>query len=176
MITNPILASLARLTSLEELHISAGMQGGWRHDWYVDHDAMRYILYPLRKLKILAITRDSYQMNDSLHIMEPDAYYDYRVPSEDEYTEFMEQHHQSADDDRTFESMQDVWEKLHAQRMIQQAEKYAAVFPSLQWILIGQLGFTFQQYPDGKKEAVLSFPERKEEFPIPETLFGICSR
>lgn len=169
------LTSLAQLTSLEELHISAGMQTGWRHDWFVDHDTIRNILYPLRKLKILAILRDSYQMNDSLLITEPDAYYEYRIPSADEYADFVE-HQQLADDDRTLESMHDVWEKLHARRMTQQAEKYAAIFPDLQWLFIGQLGFTSQQFPDGRKEAVLSFPERKEDFPILETLFGIWSR
>ncbi|KAE8547738.1 hypothetical protein EYB25_009531 [Talaromyces marneffei] len=175
IISSVTLMSLSRLSSLEELHISAGHQTGWRHNWFVDHNAIRNILAPLRKLKIFLISRDSYQINKQLPNAEENSYYDYRVPSGDDYIEFMEQQ-QSADDGQVIDSLHDVWEKLHLRRMTQQAEKYAAVFLELQWIYIGQLVFTFLQCPDGQQVTVSSSAERKPDFPIYETLFGVWSK
>ncbi|KAI9704491.1 MAG: hypothetical protein M1820_005565 [Bogoriella megaspora] len=54
------LQMLSRLVTLEQLHVSAGFQAGWRHSWLVDHLAVRKSLQPLQQLKILAISRDSY--------------------------------------------------------------------------------------------------------------------
>ncbi|KAF3396623.1 hypothetical protein DPV78_008230 [Talaromyces pinophilus] len=149
---------------LEELHISAGMQTGWRHNWFVDHDAIRNILCPLRKLKIFAILRDSYQMNDSLRIVEPDAYYEYRIPSADEYADFVVQHQQSAHDDRRLESMRDLWEKLHARRITQQAKKYAVSFRTCSGSSSGSSASPFRNTLMGKQKLCYPLPKEMKIF------------
>jgi hypothetical protein len=54
------LQMLSRITALEQLHISAGCQIGWRHSWLISHRVLRESLEPLQKLRVLAIGRDSY--------------------------------------------------------------------------------------------------------------------
>ncbi|KAH8691817.1 hypothetical protein BGW36DRAFT_362854 [Talaromyces proteolyticus] len=56
MIPKSSLIALSSLTNLEQLHISSGNQTGWKHNWLVDHDATQSILFPLRRLKKIAIT------------------------------------------------------------------------------------------------------------------------
>lgn len=173
MIPEPSLSSLASLTSLLQLRISAGNQEGWKRDWFVDHATIRNILAPLSNLMVIAFSRDSYRVNTTLQGRETGAYYSYRLPDEEEYARFMEQQQGSEDENGSLESLQSVWEKLHCQRMIQEAEKYAAVFPKLECIYIGQLVVFFRQSPDGKRVATLPFPERNDDFPMLETMFGI---
>jgi hypothetical protein len=51
---------LGRLTSLEQLHLSAGVQIGWRFNWIIDHAVLIQTLQPLQKLKTIAFSRDTY--------------------------------------------------------------------------------------------------------------------
>lgn len=51
---------ISQITTLEQLHLSAGFQAGWRHDWPIDHQVMQKYLRNLPLLKNLAFSRDSY--------------------------------------------------------------------------------------------------------------------
>ncbi|KAK3349672.1 hypothetical protein B0T25DRAFT_610573, partial [Lasiosphaeria hispida] len=58
------LAAIGSIGSLEQIWLSAGWQFGWRHQWLIDHNAVRSCLQRLAKLKRLAISRDTYQVLD----------------------------------------------------------------------------------------------------------------
>lgn len=65
---------IGSLTSLEQIHLSAGDQHGWRHNWLIDHELMRQHLGKLPNLKRIAFSRDSYNF-DSLSQWEVECYY-----------------------------------------------------------------------------------------------------
>lgn len=54
------LEYIGRMTSLEQLCLSAGEQYGWRHDWYVKHDIMREYVCQIESLKKLVFGGDTY--------------------------------------------------------------------------------------------------------------------
>ena len=168
------LATLSSLVSLEQLHISSGDQITWRYNWFINHDAIRANLYPLRKLKRLAITRDSYRINNGATDEDIDAYYSFRIPDHDEWRRFMQQSpDENPSDDSSSNDIQAIWEELHRRRMVRYAEKYAITFKELEWIHLGQLSFVFQNGADGKKVTVPLSRERKEDFRVLEDMFGI---
>jgi hypothetical protein len=168
------LASLSSLVSLEQLHISSGNQAGWRHNWFIDHDAIRAHLFPLRKLRRLTITRDSYRINNELTGEDIDAYYSFRRPDQDEWRRFIQQLPEDAVYDSFSNDAQTIWEDLHCRRMAKYAEKYAITFKELEWIHLGQLFFIFQNRADGKKVTVSLNRERDEDFQfrVLEDMFG----
>ena len=51
---------LSQIVTLEQLHISTGSRSVRGHSWLINHGIVREALQPLRQLKILAISRDSY--------------------------------------------------------------------------------------------------------------------
>lgn len=165
------LLSLASVASLENLHISSGTQDGWRHDWFIDHDAVRSHLSPLRKLKRILITRDSYPMNNSLQGENEAGYYSYRIPDAANLIDFMED--PTHEEQTTDNFPETVWESVHRKHMAWHAEKYAVPFPELEWIHLGQLSFSFEQAVDGKKTATVLDFKRNDRFPVMETMFGL---
>lgn len=60
------LELFSRIASLEQLHLSAGTQWGWRNDWLIDHEELRHYLLRLPSLKKLALSRDSYDNGISI--------------------------------------------------------------------------------------------------------------
>lgn len=163
------LTGLALLTSLEKLHISSGYQQ-YSHNWFIDHDAIQSTLSPLRKLKRILFTRDGYR--SELRESGNTYYYSFRQPDTADLsilTEIAAREGQREGDD-LYET---AWEWRHRERMTRHAENYAATFPSLEWIHLGQLSFTFETGVDGKRTTVLVDRERKEHFPVLETMFGI---
>ncbi|KAF1816126.1 hypothetical protein P152DRAFT_111348 [Eremomyces bilateralis CBS 781.70] len=165
------LAALSSLVSLEQLHISSGQQAGWRHDWLIDHDAIRTTLFPLRKLKRLAITRDSYRVNNGATGEDIDAYYSFRILDQDELMQQFPD--ENLGDDSPLNHTHALWETLHRRSMAGHAEKYAVVFEALEWIHVGQLSFVFQNGANRKKAAVSLSRERVENFEALKNMFGI---
>lgn len=54
------LRSIAAITTLQRLWLSAGCQGGQELDWLVDHKILRKRLRPLKLLQWLVLTNDGY--------------------------------------------------------------------------------------------------------------------
>ena len=80
------LQMLGQIATLEQLHISAGCQMGWRHSWLINHRVVRKALQPLQQLKVFAISRDSYNpgltreaFTDEAFQEYIDCYYSYRL-------------------------------------------------------------------------------------------------
>ena len=135
------LEAIGTLTSLEQLRITAGMPVGWRHQWLIDHDMLRANLKGLKRLRILALCRDTYRFG-IYHDVE--GYYEVRMVGD------WERAHASARPDlpgivanvdgHTEATQDEIWELAHRNRMLEQAEAYAhaTVLPALEWIYCGQ--------------------------------------
>ena len=54
------LELISTLKSLEQVHLSAGQQSGWKCDWVIDHESMRKYLEKLPCLRKIALGRDFY--------------------------------------------------------------------------------------------------------------------
>ena len=110
------LHMLACLVSLKNLHISAGNQAGWRHDWETSQDSMRSILSPLERLKSLLFTRDSYMRAQGSPGLQPGTDTDY------------------------YHMIGFSWSS-HVTRMSRYVAAYSSVFSDLQFVFIGQIPF-----------------------------------
>ncbi|KAI8952008.1 hypothetical protein F4801DRAFT_542488 [Xylaria longipes] len=115
------LEKVSLLSSIEMLHISAGQQGGWPHDWFIDHDKIKTHVGRLSKLRRLVITRDTYQLPpDDVAIFEPGRYYDFREPGSR------------------------LWAS-HETRMYEHAVAYVRTLPILEFLHIGQVLFAVEE-------------------------------
>ncbi|KAL7783425.1 hypothetical protein V8C37DRAFT_413727 [Trichoderma ceciliae] len=138
------LMTLGTIVSLERLSLRAGNNFGWRNQWLIDHN------------KLVTLVRDTYPISSSNHIDVEKYYYlqfvgdservDARARADLNFDETsaaidMIEHEQNVVEESEAEA--EIWEKAHRNRMLIQAEAYAAVFPALEWILCGQrpMGF-----------------------------------
>ncbi|KAJ0422740.1 hypothetical protein BJY00DRAFT_65079 [Aspergillus carlsbadensis] len=168
MIPESSLFALSSLVTLEQLHITSGNNGGWKHDWFVDHDHIRSNLFPLRKLKKLALTRDTYRIDNG---EVPEGYYSFRTPTMHDW-ETLERVVQ----ENVPRMPKSVWELSHLARMKLQADEYAKTFRKLAWIHLGQLSFPITaDGPHGKRTALFPDRSRDPDFSVMKELFGMES-
>lgn len=150
-LTAASLAAIGRIESLEQLCLSAVDCFGCHNHWLVDHDMVRSSLRGLTRLKRLAFARDTYMANNphpTLASAEP--YYHYREVTPADRAHVLEwlksggsdpgPRQDGDDDDGDGPELGDneIWERAHCNRMIREAEKYAAALPQLEWIYCGQ--------------------------------------
>ena len=79
-ISGSALEAVGSLQSLQQLHLSAGCQHGWRHSWFIDHELMRSRLRNLTSLKRIAFSRDVYA--NGVELFDPQRYYEDRMHSD----------------------------------------------------------------------------------------------
>ncbi|EFQ25220.1 uncharacterized protein GLRG_00364 [Colletotrichum graminicola M1.001] len=146
-VSESALAAIGSLESLEQLRLTAGQISGWRRQWLIDHDAVRECLKGLRRLKRLAISRDTYPVPFGLQ--EPEYYYEMRfVDQEDrklaKKRKWINKTVPIEDSDsETVDEEGEIWEYAHRYKMFKQAEKYAEVIPTLEWIYCGEWPMKF---------------------------------
>ena len=70
------LEAISSLEILQQLHLSAGHQHGWRYSWFIDHALMRSRLKKLTSLRRMAFTRDIY--DNEVEWSAPERYYEDR--------------------------------------------------------------------------------------------------
>ncbi len=125
------LEKLSILPSIEMLHLSAGDNFGWPHDWFVDHNKLRRYVGHLSHLRRLIISRDTYPLrSNEVNIFDPGRYYDFRKPG-------------SA-----------FW-AAHETLMLEHAFAYVQTLPMLEFLHIGQVLFTVQEN-NGVREPVVT--------------------
>ena len=149
---------IGTLKTLKQLHLSAGCQFGWRHDWPIKHGVMRKHLSNLLQLEKLAFSRDSYVTKYSRHRL--NTYYEDRLPVF------------AYDSDET-EHNQRVWEVQHQKRMRNEANQYIRVMFRLEWLYFGQIPMKVSR--SGKnhsKRAVPLHPERDSCWTLLRKIFG----
>jgi hypothetical protein len=144
------LAVIGSIESLEQLSLSAGHQLGWYHQWLIDHNVVRSCLQGLARLERLALCRDTYALPDGASDFDAQRYYEDRRVTSAERNDALERPEldggrdvenlaggEGINDDPAADSAK-VWERAHRNRMLREAERYAAVFPHLEWIYCGQ--------------------------------------
>ncbi|KAF5009434.1 hypothetical protein FDECE_4366 [Fusarium decemcellulare] len=162
------LAVVGRLKSLEQLSLRAGMNYTWEQYWQVDHDKLRAHLRGLKRLRKLALSRDTYDMHDEEYTNFGYYYHrvvDYRTlvdadarpeldtgmdlddPEMDQVYKGQELDvYAGLDGEPTHDSDQS-WEMAHRNRMLTHAEAWAAVLPELEWVLFGQRPIGIERNP-----------------------------
>ncbi|RYP92454.1 hypothetical protein DL770_001400 [Monosporascus sp. CRB-9-2] len=170
------LEVIGKLVSLEQLSLSAGVRAGWRTQWLINHDILRRHFVGLTKLKKLAFSRDTYSPNPIFAMLdEVEGYYSMRDVGREQNTaararpELDDSHEGLADDE--------IWERAHRNLMLDEADKYAALLPDLEWILCGQWPMGVRRSPGGGGPA-RAFPlteERDECYTFLQRTFGIDS-
>lgn len=113
---------ISQITTLEQLHLSAGSQYGWRHDWPIDHSVMQRYLCNLPLLKKLAFSRDSYSNGLTVSC---ERYY---VDGIRNLQNVLDEHH-----------TQEKFEEDHRQWIVGQADDYIEEMPRLEWLYFGQI-------------------------------------
>ncbi|KAG5794568.1 hypothetical protein H9Q69_006384 [Fusarium xylarioides] len=153
------LRMIARLVSLEQLSLSAGRPCEWQHYWDVDHDKLRHHLSRLQRLTKLALSHDTYPSIDGTL---PSGFY-YLCPMPPQSVE--EANARPELDGEEIDSRVDyrtMWERMHRNRMLDEAEEYADVFPKLQWMFCGQRPMGFIRTPEGQDGSPKAVPLTKE--------------
>jgi hypothetical protein len=179
------LAAIGTILPLEQLRLSTRTDG-WRRRWLIDHDEMRSCLVALSNLKKLAICGDTYDTDGSLHVV---GYYSVRTVSDSErrdaearpeLDEDADSRNCDADDEDSDGASEygrrsdEIWERAHRNRMLEQAEKYATTLPSLEWMYCGQRPMEIiDPFPGVSKFAVPLTEERDECFTFFENLFAM---
>uniref|UniRef100_A0A0D2XTZ6 F-box domain-containing protein n=1 Tax=Fusarium oxysporum (strain Fo5176) TaxID=660025 RepID=A0A0D2XTZ6_FUSOF len=155
------LRRIGRLVSLEQLSLSAGKPSGWQHQWLVDHDELRQHLRQLQGLTKLALVRDTCPVPVPYPGLPSETYYKMLFAGSEEREDAEARPDLDMDQDTESDAqegegllrdMEEIWERAHRNRMLDQAEKYAAVFPKLEWMFCGQRPMGFMKTPEGQCE------------------------
>ncbi|KAF5632031.1 hypothetical protein F52700_6548 [Fusarium sp. NRRL 52700] len=169
------LQRIGQLVSLEQLSLSAGNSDEPRRRWLVDHDELRRRLRQLQRLTKLAIVQDTYPV--SIPHVPCEYYYEFRMPRDG----WIEDADLRPDlDPRTYQELvmeatesdakavralpgyaEWIWERAHRNRMLDQADKYAAILPKLEWMFCGQRPIGYTEAPEGQCELRRAVPSTK---------------
>ncbi|KAI0376597.1 hypothetical protein F5Y04DRAFT_201264 [Hypomontagnella monticulosa] len=163
-------STIGTLTFLEQLTLAAGAETPFT--WVADHDKLRTTLCGLKKLRKFAVFGDAYKIGsrpgEAANITgfwnwcsvaptesDKDAAAMPLIDAEvgDEDLDFVDKSDGSID---PHWKLNTVVEKAHRNRMVSQAEKYAAVLPSLEWIYLGQRPMAIREDPNepGRRAAI----------------------
>lgn len=165
------LDAINTVKSLEQICLSAGQSLGWRNQWLIDHNEVQSRLRDLEKLKKLALLRDTYRLPDDPTDNDVEEYYELRRVSSAERQDALER--PQLDDDVDHLGPTDggdnntaaddiIWERAHRNRMLREAEKYAAVFPNLDWVYCGQIPMSIQRTQGPKGPTPVAIPLSKK--------------
>ncbi|KAL9066235.1 MAG: hypothetical protein Q9161_007692 [Pseudevernia consocians] len=147
---------ISQITTLEQLHLSAGFQAGWRHDWLIDHQVMQRYLRNLPLLKKLAFSRDSYSNGI---ITNCERYY------VDGW--------RSVDDELNPDHAREIFEEDHRQWILREADGYLEEMPQLEWLYFGQIPMAVEWCPEkGRRTARPLATERDDCWTLLRDMFG----
>lgn len=145
-IERPTLEKIGAIMTLEQLHLGANFQAGWRYDWGIDHQLMRCHLSSLPLLEKLAFSRDSYFKGTR------NSYEQYYETNEIKLENL-------ADPTWTDEKFEDG----NRERMVQEAEAWTEKIPRLEWNHFGQVPMTVMQRLYGGKRVVNPLIEERDD-------------
>lgn len=100
---------------------------------------MQKHLRNLTSLKKIAVSGDSYKTELSLHIIE---YY------------YVEKFFAEANPE-DIEEREAIWEQVHRNRMLTEANAYVHLMPQLEWLYFGQVPMGFTKLPGTQGELLL---------------------
>lgn len=147
---------IAQIMTLQYLHLSAGLQAGWRHDWLIDHQVMRKYLSTLPLLKKLAFSRDSYMIG----IMES-------------CTRYYVDGWRCMEDVTNEQFARETFEEDHRHRILREADSYLEDMPQLEWLYFGQIPMAVEQCLErNRRVAKPLVTERDDCWTLLREMFG----
>ncbi|RSL76043.1 hypothetical protein CEP51_010337, partial [Fusarium floridanum] len=144
------LLTIGNIVSLEQLYLCAGLNIGRECQWAVDHAELVTCLGKLKKLRKLALVQDTYPIAGGAIGIDSELYYESFVVTrnmieDSELRPELDDEESDEDDemeinDDNYEGTMEMrwWNRAHRNRMLDHAEKYAAVLPELEWMLCGK--------------------------------------
>lgn len=170
------LCLIGSLHSLYQLCISCGRQKDYLRSWAVDHRAIRQHLSPLRYLQRLALCGDTYSLRIDPQNLE--EYYIHTLATEEDlgYTDVLLDRVPSNARGLMLDPKlgKPYWEKRHQKKMMIEVKEYIDVFPSLEWIYIGERAVCVQiNNGPGKSRGVVSINELVNKRSYLSSMFGI---
>lgn len=171
-ISESALDTISSLTSLEQIHLSAGFQAGWRHDWLADHDIMRKYLGRLPSLKRIAFSRDSYNFHN-IHPSHVESYYSAKMVFSDDLITLDQYLVATGQPTTTIFDLEmgrvKLWEQTHREKMTSETLLYMETVKELEWIYVGQLPYHCFGSP---KDSICVGEERKSGETFLRKMFG----
>ena len=150
------LGYISQIKTLEQLHLSAGDQYGWRHNWLIDHEVMRKYLHTLPILRKLAFSRDSYSNGFTTSC---ERYY---VDGYRSLEDLLDENH-----------TKETFEKEHREWTVQVATSYVERMSQLEWIYFGQIPMAVEyDFEAGRKITIPLTSERDDCWTFLRELFG----
>ncbi|CAF9934399.1 hypothetical protein IMSHALPRED_009694 [Imshaugia aleurites] len=168
-ISESALEMISSLTSLTPIHLSAGNQHGWRHDWLIDHEVMRKYLGRLPSSKSIAFSRDSYNFHDVDRSF-VEGYYKDKIVDRGWAIQQLIATGQPASTARDIKmDRTNIREQTHRERITSEATLYMGAVKKLEWICIGQI--PIQCFRDPKDSLRLA-SERDSCWTLLRKMFG----
>lgn len=155
-IPDQAMEHISQIATLEQLHLSAGYQSGWRHDWLIDHQIMRKYLRNLPMLGKIAFSRDSYSNG-------------FTASCERYYVNGWRRFGDIRDENHAKES----FEEDHRQRIVQVADGYVEEMPQLKWLYFGQIPMAVEHCSESKRKTARPLTnERDDCWTLLREMFG----
>ena len=145
-IPSQAIERISRITTLEQLHLSAGDQYGWRHDWLIDHDIMRKYIPNLPMLEKLAFSRDSYSNGFTTDC---ERYY---VDGWRSFQDALNANH-----------TKEIFEKDHREWILHEVDSYVAEMSQLKWLYFGQIPMTVEHCGEKKRNFAKPLTTQRDE-------------
>ncbi|RSL99900.1 hypothetical protein CEP52_009430 [Fusarium oligoseptatum] len=144
------LLTIGNLVSLEQLCLCAGLTIGRECQWVVDHDELVACLGKLKKLRKLALLQDTYPIAGGAIGIDSELYYESFIVTQNMVEDSQLRPGLDLEEpEYAYETIEmQCWHRGHRNRMLDHAEKYAAVLPELEWMLCGKWPIGFEQDPE----------------------------
>lgn len=140
------LEYISQIKTLEQLHLSAGFQAGWRHDWLIDHQVMRTYLHNLPLLKILAFSRDSYSNGFTASC---ERYY---VDGIRRFEDVLNENH-----------TRETFEEEHRHWILRVADGYVEEMSQLKWLYFGQIPMAVEHCLERERKVARSLTTKRDD-------------
>lgn len=171
-VSESALEMISLVTTLEQIHLSAGNQFGWRHDWLIDHEIMRKYLARLPSLKRVAFSRDSYNFHDT-DPSEVESYYQDKIVFSGNPRTLHQHLIATGQPARSVGDLQmgrvGIWEETHLEHITSEALLYMDAVKKLEWMYIGQLPIQCFRDP---KNSIRPAAERDSCWTLLRKMFG----
>ena len=182
------LRLLGFMVALRHVWLSAGDQIAHNHRWEIDHTVIRESLAPLRQLKSLAFSQDTYRMWWTRESSERyyttkevplQGYFAYLNIEEIDEVEMLNDVVNDCGQDADYEGAESflrrirdfedlAWERYHQWCMVELGTWYAECFPELEWCYMGQLSMVIRS----SREADLEITERDRSLKVLKNKWG----
>lgn len=153
-ISESVLRLIGTLASLQQLHLSVQKKFARSPEWLVDHALLRTHLGTLPWLKRIALSQDTYLLDDDLDGDWP--YYTMlgktfrpRDAEEEVWADWVNSPDTDEPDNYQEPSRREVaWEAVHQKRMLAEAAAYARSMPRVEWLYFGQIPMQIERSRD----------------------------